>query len=80
MRRCVILKDIMLSFITTEPKEEDGQYDTIIGPEIGAILESNHDTIWVIWKTGKREESITMVNAIDIYLADGRIAEIPEEK
>ena len=70
----MITKPIVLGFLTSQD-----QYDAIIKPEDGVTLESDSHTIWTI-KNGKRNKSITMANAIDVWLKDGLITEIREEK
>ena len=75
MKKFRILKPVMLSFLTPQD-----QYDTIISPENDAVLESDNHTIWIITKTGAREESITTANAIEIWLAEGKITEILEKQ
>ncbi|MBI5732442.1 hypothetical protein HY967_00580 [Candidatus Jorgensenbacteria bacterium] len=74
MKKYRILKRVMLGFTTPQD-----QYDVIIGPEDGTILESDGHTIWTI-KDGKRHESITMANAIDIWLGREAIVEISSKK
>ena len=71
MKKYVITKPIVLGFLT--PRD---QYDVLFKPEDGVMLESDGHTIWTI-KNGKRDESITTANAIDVWLKEGRIAEIP---
>lgn len=75
MRKYRILKPVMLSFLTPQD-----QYDTIISPENDAVLESDNHTIWIITKTGARKESTTRANAIDLWLENGSVTEILEEK
>jgi len=74
MKKYMITKPIVLGFLTSQD-----QYDAIIKPEDGVTLESDSHTIWTI-KNGKRNKSITMANAIDVWLKDGLITEIREEK
>lgn len=70
MKKYRILKPIVLGF--TAPQD---QYDALFTPENNVALESDGHTIWVI-KDDKREESITIAAAIEIWLNQGLIVEI----
>lgn len=62
---------IMLSFLTG-----NDQCDGMLHPDDGDyVLETDGHTIWVILDD-KREESITMANAIDIWINQNKIEKI----
>ena len=70
MKRYRVIKTIVLGFLTPQD-----QFDTIIHPGDGIILESDGHTIWTV-KNGERHESITMAYAIEHWLENGAIVEI----
>ena len=72
MKYYEILSDIMLGFLS-----RCGTVDYLFGPTEGWVLECNEHTIWVKKET-IRHESITMANAVPIWLAQGKIKEINE--
>jgi hypothetical protein len=64
--RYIVLKDICLEL----------WFEREHGPCIipaGTILETSNDTIWVITKDNKRQESISTTSVIDSYLLNGKI-------
>ena len=72
MKRYRVLKLVVLGFLT--PRD---QFDAFIAPEDGVTLECDGHTIWTN-KDGKRRESITVASAIEYWLDQGLIVEIPE--
>ncbi len=74
MKKYKLLQRIVLGFDTAQD-----QVDVLYKPTDGVILESDGHTIWVV-KNDRRRESITEAHAIDAWLTEGWIAEIPEEK
>lgn len=70
LKRYRVLKPVVLGFLT--PRD---QYDEIIRPKDNVTLESDGHTIWAI-KNSRRQESITIAAAIEIWLKHGFIAEI----
>ena len=71
MKRYKLLGDIMLSFIF-----DRDQQDFTIGPREGGTLETDGVTVWYIQPDGKKHESITTANIIDVALEAGNIEEI----
>ena len=61
----------MLSFI-----HSGDQKDYTIGPQEGGTLETDGTTVWYIQPDGKKHESITTANIIDVALEAGKIEEI----
>lgn len=70
MKKYTVLQTIMLSFIHNGEQE-----DYLFHKEDGWTLECDGSTIWV-QKGELRHESITMANAIDIWVGQGKIEEI----
>lgn len=73
MIRYTVLRTVSLGFLTPQD-----QYDSFIDPtaKTGYLLESDGKTIWLIdTRHGKRSESITTANAIDLWLKRGDIEE-----
>ena len=71
MKRYAILDDIMLSFLC-----RSGTDDYFVGPQDGSTLECNEHTIWLVVDNTVKHESITMRNAVDLWLAQGKIREM----
>ena len=71
MEKYKLTGDIVLSFIF-----DDKQTDVIIGPKEGGTLERDRNTVWYITPDGKRYESITTANIIDVALKRNDIEEI----
>lgn len=71
MKQYKLLGDIMLSFLT-----ERDQLDCTIGPQEGGTLETDGVTVWYVQPNGKKHETITTANIIDVALESGKIEEI----
>ena len=71
MKKYKLLGDIMLTFI----HNNDSQSYTI-GPQDGGVLESDGVTVWYIAPDGKKYESITTANIIDVSLENNKIEEV----
>lgn len=71
VRKYKILKNVMLGFLGLQE-----QHDEIVGSNDGVVLECDDRTIWAV-KGGKRIESITTANVIDIWIKNGFIQELP---
>ena len=59
---------VVLGFLTAQD-----QYDRIID---SGVLESNGSTIWYVDTKGRREKSITIARAVDVWIAEGLLKEI----
>lgn len=70
MKKYKIIGKIVLSFIF-----DDEQRDFLLEPNENQHLESNGATVWLIEK-GKKYESITTANVIDVALKRNDIEEI----
>lgn len=68
MRRFRIAGKVVLGFLTAQD-----QYDLIVNR---GVLESDGSTIWYVDAEGRREESITIASAVDVWVANGLIVEI----
>ncbi len=71
MNRYRLLGNVVLGFIV-----DNEQQDVILGPSDNVTLDSDGHTIWAFTPT-QRAESTTQANAIDAWLRDGLIEEIP---
>jgi hypothetical protein len=69
-RSFAIVSDIMLSFLT-----HNDSYDTIITGDNGSLEFDGSDIIFVN-KSGNKKMSVTTNNAIDLWLAQGKIHEV----
>jgi hypothetical protein len=69
-RSFAIVSDIMLSFLT-----HNDSYDTIITGDNGSLEFDGADIIFVN-KDGNKKVSVTTNNAIDLWLAQGKIQEV----
>jgi hypothetical protein len=67
MKRYKVVKPIVLGFLSGRE-----QVDSLIVPADGIVLESDGKTIWAL-EGEKRIESITMGNAIDLWLEQSKI-------
>lgn len=68
MKEYKVIQPVMLSFLTARD-----QVDGLFHPDdADYLLKSDGKTIWVFSK-GEWRESITMANAIDIWLEQGKI-------
>ena len=73
MKRYRILEDIMLSALG-----RIGCHDFLIGPNDNCELECDGHTIWIATRgrSSIQQESVTMANAIELWLKQGKIEEI----
>lgn len=72
MKKYKLIGDIVLSFLFDEQKEY------LLGPKEGGTVESDGTTVWYITSEGKRYESITTANIIDVGLKRKGLIEIKE--
>ena len=72
MKKYALLQDVLLSFLNG-----NDQIDALFGPLEHCYLECDGKTIWVVnVEKNRRDESITMANAIDVWIERNKIKEI----
>jgi ribulose-5-phosphate 4-epimerase/fuculose-1-phosphate aldolase len=72
LRRFRLVKSVILEFIVKN--EQQGYW---FKAENNVTLETDGHTIWLVKPDGTRFESITMAHAVDVWVADGNVEEIP---
>lgn len=71
VKKYKVIQPVMLGFLTPQD-----QVDVLLDPKDREFwLESDGHTIWGM-NSEQRQESITMANAIDIWLEQGKIEEV----
>lgn len=71
VKKYKVLQPVMVSFLTAR-----NQIDEMLHPDDGDFwLESDGHTIWAL-NSSNRLETITMANAINIWLEQGKIEEV----
>ena len=71
MKKYKIIGKIVLSFII-----DDEQRDLFLKPVENEYLEATDTTVWLVTPDGKRYESITTANIIDVALERNDIKEV----